>query len=446
MSGPAAGRQINIPDEFQIGRAAPEDGRLGDDPELSRAHAKVTRNPQGQLVLEDLGSTNGTAVNGQRITGATVLKPGDTVQLGKTTLALQDEGGLQATALGGAAGGAAAGAAAAAAAAPPPPAPPTAPTQPLAAGGGPQSPGTPPPPPPPPGGGPAFGGGPGSGGSGGPPGGRPQPAGSSGGGGRKGLFIGLGALATVAAIVVAVLLLAGGGSDSNDEDDVRAAVTSFFENDCGALTDDYREELFGDAEGSPEEACEDAADDAEESDFDISDVSVDGDEAEAEVEVEDQDATFELAREDGDWKVDGIDAEVAMAGSGGATTPTPTETTPTPTPTPTETQEEDPRRTEAIATLQALITAVQDNDESVFCGLLSPRQAQRLVGGAGGDAAIARCVEVAADVDLGENVPDAIDVTGVRITGNQASVRLTTGERFTLVRRGGRYVIDSGLG
>src|SRR3990170_5001844 len=95
VSGPAAGRQIDIPDEFQIGIAAPEEGRLGDDPELSRAHARVTRNPQGQFVIEDLGSTNGTAVNGQRISGPTVLKEGDTVQVGKTTMQLQDEGGLQ---------------------------------------------------------------------------------------------------------------------------------------------------------------------------------------------------------------------------------------------------------------------------------------------------------------------------------------------------------------
>jgi hypothetical protein len=124
---------------------------------------------------------------------------------------------------------------------------------------------------------------------------------------------------------------------------------------------------------------------------------------------------------------------------------TSTATTPTET-TPAQTEEKDPRKTEAVATLQALIDAVRDNDEQVFCGLLSPRQAQRLVGGPGGDAAIAKCVEVARRVDLSKGVPEHIDVTGVRVTGNQASVRLTTGERFTLVRRRGRYVIDSGLG
>ncbi|HWH43484.1 MAG TPA: FHA domain-containing protein, partial [Thermoleophilaceae bacterium] len=93
VSGNAAGTQIQLEGEFQIGRAAPAEGRLGDDPELSRAHAKVYRDPQGRMVIEDLGSTNGTAVNGQRISGPTVLNPGDTVQVGKTTMTLQGEGG-----------------------------------------------------------------------------------------------------------------------------------------------------------------------------------------------------------------------------------------------------------------------------------------------------------------------------------------------------------------
>src|SRR5215211_1835938 len=95
--GPAQGTNIEIGQELQIGRSAAGEGRLGDDPEISRQHARITRNPQGQLVVEDLGSTNGTYVNGQRIGGPQVLNPGDTVQMGRSTLSVE---------AGGAAGGA----------------------------------------------------------------------------------------------------------------------------------------------------------------------------------------------------------------------------------------------------------------------------------------------------------------------------------------------------
>ena len=75
--GPAQGTNIEVGQELQIGRSAGTEGRLGDDPEISRQHARITRNPQGQLVVEDLGSTNGTYVNGQRITAPTTVTLAD---------------------------------------------------------------------------------------------------------------------------------------------------------------------------------------------------------------------------------------------------------------------------------------------------------------------------------------------------------------------------------
>jgi hypothetical protein len=53
------------------------------DPEVSRHHCRMTRGGGG-YTLEDLGSTNGTFVNGQRLTGARPLSGGDTVGLGET--------------------------------------------------------------------------------------------------------------------------------------------------------------------------------------------------------------------------------------------------------------------------------------------------------------------------------------------------------------------------
>jgi pSer/pThr/pTyr-binding forkhead associated (FHA) protein len=42
-------------------------------------------------VLRDLGSTNGSALNGRRIDGAEVLKPGDEIELGTSTMTFELE-------------------------------------------------------------------------------------------------------------------------------------------------------------------------------------------------------------------------------------------------------------------------------------------------------------------------------------------------------------------
>jgi hypothetical protein len=59
------------------------------DREVSRHHMRLMRGQDG-YTIEDLGSTNGTFVNGKRLTGATPLKNGDMIGLGETvTLAFE---------------------------------------------------------------------------------------------------------------------------------------------------------------------------------------------------------------------------------------------------------------------------------------------------------------------------------------------------------------------
>ena len=66
-----------------IGRAANNEIVI-DDVEVSRRHAQIIRQPDGTYVVEDLGSTNGTFVNGQRSVGLVPLQHGDVIDLGES--------------------------------------------------------------------------------------------------------------------------------------------------------------------------------------------------------------------------------------------------------------------------------------------------------------------------------------------------------------------------
>jgi Protein of unknown function (DUF3662)/FHA domain len=61
-----------------------------DDPNVSRTHAEV-RPRGGSWVVSDLGSTNGSRLNGRRLEGPEVLKPGDEIELGTTVLTFELE-------------------------------------------------------------------------------------------------------------------------------------------------------------------------------------------------------------------------------------------------------------------------------------------------------------------------------------------------------------------
>jgi two-component system NtrC family sensor kinase len=86
IEGKQLGRTWNLAEgENVIGRAGCEVVIL--DPAVSRAHARLELDAaSGRWMLEDLGSTNGTKLNDERLTGRAEVLPGDEIRVGDTSL------------------------------------------------------------------------------------------------------------------------------------------------------------------------------------------------------------------------------------------------------------------------------------------------------------------------------------------------------------------------
>jgi pSer/pThr/pTyr-binding forkhead associated (FHA) protein len=88
IAGLGAGATILVEDEIVLGRQTGGAGQFP-DAEMSRMHARIAREAAGDYGIEDLGSSNGTFVNGLRISAPTLLSVGDSIELGATALVVR---------------------------------------------------------------------------------------------------------------------------------------------------------------------------------------------------------------------------------------------------------------------------------------------------------------------------------------------------------------------
>ena len=82
-----SGATIELAGPTVVGREAGTGIRLDHDDYVSARHVRIEPRLDG-VWLEDLGSTNGTFVNGARVDGGRKLQPGDVVHIGSTELQL----------------------------------------------------------------------------------------------------------------------------------------------------------------------------------------------------------------------------------------------------------------------------------------------------------------------------------------------------------------------
>lgn len=95
VAGDGPGRRLPIPgDSFSIGSAPGNDLRLAADTAVSRRHCRILADERNGYRIEDLGSTNGTFVNGVRVSHA-FLDEGARIRLGRTELEFSPQEGAR---------------------------------------------------------------------------------------------------------------------------------------------------------------------------------------------------------------------------------------------------------------------------------------------------------------------------------------------------------------
>jgi hypothetical protein len=82
------GTAIDLSSSARVGRGEENTIRLDADSTVSGRHATIDNRSDG-LWVEDAGSTNGTFVNGARVTSARLLQPGDVIRIGHTDLLVE---------------------------------------------------------------------------------------------------------------------------------------------------------------------------------------------------------------------------------------------------------------------------------------------------------------------------------------------------------------------
>jgi pSer/pThr/pTyr-binding forkhead associated (FHA) protein len=85
--GLQAGLQLPLEGGVLIGRSS-DCQLLLDDDYVSTRHARITLSA-GRYQVEDLGSTNGTFINNQRLAQPTPFGPGDTLRIGRTLMSVE---------------------------------------------------------------------------------------------------------------------------------------------------------------------------------------------------------------------------------------------------------------------------------------------------------------------------------------------------------------------
>lgn len=99
ISGPNAGAEIGLEKghSYVLGKDEESSDILFQDLSVSKSHSRLTVSEEGELEIEDLGSKNGTALNGEIIEGKKTITPQDLISIGTTVFLIIDREAPQET-------------------------------------------------------------------------------------------------------------------------------------------------------------------------------------------------------------------------------------------------------------------------------------------------------------------------------------------------------------
>jgi pSer/pThr/pTyr-binding forkhead associated (FHA) protein len=88
IEGPGAGRTVIVSGPVVVGRDPTVEVTL-DDERISRRHVRLSPSGQAAVTVEDLGSSNGTFVNNNPVTGSATVRSGDELLIGVSVLTIR---------------------------------------------------------------------------------------------------------------------------------------------------------------------------------------------------------------------------------------------------------------------------------------------------------------------------------------------------------------------
>lgn len=232
-------------------------------------------------------------------------------------------------------------------------------------------------------------------------------------------------------ILLGIGLLALVACGDSDEDDIRSVAELVAQNKkagCDHMTTRFANEFF---DGGAAECRMLAGDKGAEADID--DVSVDGATATVTAMSDGSQIELSLVKRDDVWKVDEIREPDRSAEE---TAPRPVE----------EATVEDRQGRTARSTVEAYYEAIDDADGHDLCGSISKRYAARLLNVRAGRASVADCVDATTNFNWSKARARAgkrPEVLRIAESGGKATVTVSTGQRVSVVREGGIWLVDT---
>jgi hypothetical protein len=228
----------------------------------------------------------------------------------------------------------------------------------------------------------------------------------------------------IAALVpVLAGLAACGGGGGGDEGNIRDLIAQGNDQDpkvCDRVTDRWLKQVTG----GDKKDCQRQVKRSDSAKLKVNKVTVNGNSATVDATLRGKAGTVLLVKQGGDWKLDDVE-QGSSSKSGTGTSGSGDEVN-------------------VKSTYDAFVTAANDEDETVFCGLMSNRYAAKLIHHTSARFPVAECLNRYKHFDFSrlQKALKQVKPGKISIAGDTATLQLSDGEHVAFKKQKGRWVID----